>query len=302
MNLANAGCVIYSCLRFVPTMTPLEKRLLRLAEGVASSYGKLAKDVSSKSVHRLRTTIRRTESLVAFVHPDLGRKQQKAMEVLAELRKRAGKVRDLDVQVDLIGDIGNGSTAGDRKVLTDFLKARRAKQADRLSSLIAKTKDTRLFSQLHRIAEKVGMASLEATGMALDQAIEQLSKVAAEYGAHRSHRPSALHQVRIKLKMIRYLAELGEESAEQQRFLEELKQVQDALGAWHDWEELFKTAEKHFGERLNCPLLLEVRALLAARYAAAGGAVVALFSRQSAPPAQKPPQSMVLMETLARRA
>jgi len=283
-------------------MTPLEKRLLRLAEGVASSYGKLAKDVSSKSVHRLRTTIRRTESVVAFTDPDLGRKQKKAMEILAELRKRAGKVRDLDVQIDLIGDIGNGSTVGDRKVLTDFLKARRAKQAERLGSLIAKSRQTKLFSQLDRIAEKVSLASLEATGVPLDRAIEQLSKVAVDYGAHRSHRPSALHQVRIKLKMIRYLAELGEESAEQQRFLEDLKQVQDALGAWHDWEELFKTAEKHFGERVNCPLLLEVRALLAARYSAAGGAVVALFSRQNAPPAQKPPQPMVLVETLAKRA
>jgi len=278
--------------------------MVRLVDGIASSLGKLAKDVSSKSVHRLRTTIRRTESLVAFSHPDLRRKQQKAMETLAALRKRAGKVRDLDVQIDLVGAIGNGSTAGDRKILTDFLKARRAKQAERLSALIAGTKGTKLFSQLDRVTEEVRAPQLpfEATGVPLERAMQELSEVAAEYGAHRSHSPSLLHQVRIKLKMIRYLAELGEESARQQRFLEELKRVQDALGAWHDWEELFKTAEKHFGERLNCPLLLEVRALLAARYAAAGAAVLALFSKQTAPSAQKPPQATVLVETLAKRA
>jgi CHAD domain-containing protein len=285
-------------------MTQLEKRMVRLVDGIASSLGKLAKDVSFKSVHRLRTTIRRTESLVTFAHPDLGRKQQKAMETLAALRKRAGKVRDLDVQIDLVGAIGNGSTAGDRKVLTDLLKTKRAKQAERLWSLIAKIKGAKLFSQLDRIAEEVRAPQLpfETTAVPLERAIHQLSEVAAEYGAHRSQSPSLLHQARIKLKMIRYLAELGEESTEQQRFLEELKRVQDALGAWHDWEELFKTAEKHFGERLNCPLLLEVRALLAARYAAAGAAVVALFSKQTTVPAQKPPQPTVLVETLAKRA
>jgi len=106
------------------------------------------------------------------------------------------------------------------------------------------------------------------------------------------------------MKMIRYLAALGEESGEQHHFLEELKTVQDALGAWHDWEELSKTVEKHFGDRVNCPLLLETRALLAARYAAANGAVMALFAKQAiaALPAQKQPQPERSPLALAKRA
>src|SRR5260370_37843182 len=101
----------------------------------------------------------------------------------------------------------------------------------------------------------------------------------AEFSDQAALTPSLLHEVRIKLKMIRYLAELGEESEERQRFLHEMKNVQDALGTWHDWEELVKTAEKQFGDRANCPLLLEIRALVAAKESAAKTAPIPLLSR-----------------------
>jgi CHAD domain-containing protein len=287
-------------------MTLLEKRIKNLSDGFASSVAKLAEDVSSKSVHRLRTTIRKAESLVDYARPDLGRKQEKAMKTLAGLRRRAGKVRDLDVQLDLLGAIGNGSTAHDRKVLSEFMKEKRISQAERLKSLIEKIQGKKIFSHLNRITEKIATssASLEGPETPLGRAQGQLSALAAGFARHQNSKPSLLHQVRIRMKMIRYLAALGEESEEQQRFLEELKAVQDALGAWHDWEELAKTVEKHFGDRVNCPLLLETRALLAARYAAANAAVAALFAKHATPvlPAQKQPQPEHSLQALAKRA
>jgi CHAD domain-containing protein len=287
-------------------MTLLEKRIKNLSDGLALSVDKVAKDVSPKSVHRLRTTIRKAESLVNYAHPDLGRKQEKALKALAGLRRRAGKVRDLDVQMDLLGAIGNGSTAHDRKVLTEVMQAKRARQAERLKSLLEKIQGTKIFSHLDKVAEKIAASSatLEGPETPLDQAQEQLSSLAAGFAGHQNSKPSLLHQVRIRMKMIRYLAALGEDCAAQQHFLEELKAVQDALGAWHDWEELLRTVEKHFGDRVNCPLLLETRALLAARYAAANGAVAALFSKHAIPvlAAQKHPQPEASLQALARRA
>jgi CHAD domain-containing protein len=287
-------------------MTLLEKRIKNLSDGIALSLAKLAKDVSSKSVHRLRTTIRKAESLVNYAQPDLGRKQEKTMKALAGLRRRAGKVRDLDVQLDLLGAIGNGSTAHDRKVLSELMKEKRARQAERLKSLVQKIQDTKIFSHLDRIAEKIATssASLEGPETPLDRAQAQLSALAAGFARHQNSKPSLLHQVRIRMKMIRYLAALGEESGEQQHFLEELKTVQDALGAWHDWEELSQTVEKHFGDRVNCPLLLETRALLSARYAGANRAVAELFAKHAipAPPAQKQPQAERSLQALAKRA
>jgi CHAD domain-containing protein len=172
--------------------------------------------------------------------------------------------------------------------------------------LIEKIQGTKIFSHLDKVAQKIAVssASLEGPEKPLDRAQEQLSALAAGFARHQNSKPSLLHQVRIRMKMIRYLAALGEDSAEQQGFLEELKAVQDALGAWHDWEELLKTVEKHFGDRVNCPLLLETRALLAARYAAAGAAVTALLSKHAIPalPAQKQPQPEQSLQALARRA
>jgi hypothetical protein len=102
--------------------------------------------------------------------------------------------------------------------------------------------------------------------------------------------------------MIRYLAETDAGTAEQQRMLESLKAAREALGAWHDWEELTATAEKLFGERLNCPLLMETRALFAARYAGATAAVARLFASDSAAAERNKPAGAKLPAALLRPA
>lgn len=283
-------------------MSLLEKRINNLLEGLSSAISRLADEVSPKSVHRLRTTIRRIESLVAFAGPDLGRKQQRALEHLVWLRKRAGKVRDLDVQLGLLGAIANGSTASDRRVLADGLKRKKSKQVERLRSVTRKLQDSKFFSHLERIGEKTSAVFPEATSLPLEQARQQLSNLVAEFTSQQPISPHVLHQVRIRMKIIRYLAESGEESADQRRFLDVLEAAQDALGAWHDWEELAKTAEKQFGGRLNCPLLVEVRALLATRYSAATAAVAQLFSLDAAGQARKQPSPAKTPAALARPA
>jgi CHAD domain-containing protein len=282
-------------------MSLLEKRINHLLEGLSSATSRLADEGSPKSVHRLRTTIRRIESLVGFAGPNLGRKQQRALEHLADLRKRAGKVRDLDVQMGLLGAIANGSTASDRRVLVDGLKRKRSRQVERLRSAIHKLQDSKFFAHLERIGEKTSARVTEAA-LPLDQARKQLSILAAEFTSQQPIKPRFLHQIRIRMKMMRYLAESGDESADQQRFLDVIESAQDALGAWHDWEALAKTAEKQFGGRLNCPLLVEIRALLATRYSAATAAVVQLFSLDSATPARKVPSPAETPAALARPA
>jgi CHAD domain-containing protein len=283
-------------------MSLLEKRINNLLKGLSSAVSRLADEVSPKSVHRLRTTIRRIESLVAFAGPRLGRKQHQALEHLVALRRRAGKVRDLDVQMGLLGAIANGSTASDRRVLADVLKRKRSKQVERLRLAIHKLQASRFFAHLERIGEKASAAVPEAMGLPVEQARQELSGLAAELTSQQPIKPRFLHEVRIRMKMIRYLAESGEESTDQQRFLHALEFAQDALGAWHDWEQLAKTAEKQFGGRLNCPLLVEVRALLATRYSAATAAVAQLFSLDSATPVRKQPSPAETPAALARPA
>ncbi|HMF89953.1 MAG TPA: CHAD domain-containing protein [Candidatus Angelobacter sp.] len=285
-------------------MKLLEKRSERLRAGLSSTLAQLRDEPSPKRVHRLRTTIRRIESLVAFAEPQLGRKQERAIKDLAALRRRAGRVRDLDVQLELLGAIGNTSTALDRKLLGDVLKRKRGKQIERLSAAVVKTREQRFRTLFDTVAAEASAAPLllDESAEPLERAKRELAEIGEEYSSQAKSKTAALHETRIRLKRIRYLAELGEDSAEQKSFLAAMKSVQDALGAWHDWEELTKTAEKEFGSRANCPLLVEVRALFAAQRSASVAAVSHLFSAYRIESMRKPAHFAFPERTLAQRA
>jgi CHAD domain-containing protein len=281
-------------------MTLLEQQFRRLNEDLSTVISKLAQDVSPKSVHRMRTTIRRIESLISYANPDLGKKLERSLERLEELRKRGGKVRNIDVQRNLLDQIGNGSTARDRKILLELLNKKRERQAARLESAIKKFADTKFFARMEKIAEKVASPSGENRPLApLAEARLQLGKMAEDFHFRQALKPNRLHEARIQLKKIRYLGELADESPERKAFLDELKDVQDAVGEWHDWEELSKLAEKRFADRVNCALLREVRALFAARQSAAISAVGRLFASSTS---RKPPRSSQYTPSFARRA
>jgi CHAD domain-containing protein len=285
-------------------MTLLEKRIKGLTEDLSEAVSKLSDEVTPKNVHWLRTTIRRIESLVSYAHPCLGKKLERSLENLTALRKRAGKVRDLDVQTKLLDQLANGSTARDRKILADLLQKKRERQAGRLASSLQKLAGAKFFSRMDRIAEKAGTgASGPDRPLApLEEARLQLARLADDFSSRQPLKPSRLHETRIRLKTIRYLAELADESPEQKTFIDGLKAVQDAVGEWHDWEELTKLAEKRFSDRVNCALLREVRALFAAHHSSALSAVNNLFSSGVMVTARKPPRAAQSVRSLARRA
>src|SRR5215470_12218705 len=216
-------------------MTLLQQRSKSLSGDLEKFISKLDKSVTEKGVHRLRTTIRRVETLVDYAKPKLRKKQQKALDELHALRKRAGKVRDLDIQLGLLASIGNRSASADRRALNDALKSRRARQARRLASVIKKVQKAKFLDRLDRITEK---AVADAAGAAepLHAAQQELGELATEYSSRQMFKPARLHDLRIKLKLLRYRAELASETPVQQEFIERVKSVQDAIGEWHDWE------------------------------------------------------------------
>lgn len=283
-------------------MTLLEKRMRRLNEHLSGVISKLPGKPAPKVVHRLRTTIRRIESLVSYSHPDLKKKLERSLEKMADLRKRAGKVRDLDVQMDLLKTLGNGSTVRDRKTLAAILEKKRERQVKRLESTINKIQESKFFSRMEQIAVHAGGAQngKDRPLAPLEEAMAQMTVMASDFARH-ALKPSRLHQARVTLKRIRYLAELAEESPAQKNFIRELKLVQDAVGEWHDWQELTDTAEKRFSDRVNCALLQEVRALLSARHSAAISAIQNLFTLALSP-GRKPPGSAQFSPTVTRSA
>lgn len=283
-------------------MTLLQKRITALTADLQKTVFKLERDVSSKDVHRLRTTIRRLESLIRYANPEVGHKQQKAIAELASLRKRAGRVRDLDIQIGLLGAIANGSTGKDRRMIADHLKMKRQRQAIRLTSDVRDLEYKKLFLRLEKISEKSMIAAPDRHENApMDRARSELVRLAGKTSLHPALKAGRLHELRLSLKRIRYTAELAEESDEQRQMLEELKPVQDALGEWHDWETLVETAEKQLKGRLDCPLLVEMRSLLAARFSAAMSAIDRLFAKYMSA-AGKAPASVPGVPRLVRHA
>ena len=289
--------------RALPLMSLEEKRVKTLAENFSAAAANLAHDVTPKHVHRLRTTVRRIESLTEYAHLDLGRKQEKALRCLAGLRKRAGKVRDLDVQTKLLDAIANTSTRQDRQALAEVLKRKRNRQAERLGTAIAEAQESKLAVHIERVLGKADEALALATPTApLIQASQDLARLSAVFEVSSSTKAKVLHKIRIRIKKIRYLSELSENTAEQEAFAADLKATQDVLGDWHDWEQLTFTAEKQFADRVNCPLLVEVRALFAAKQVAATAAVSHLFSSHASQQARKQPRSAQTPQALAQRA
>ncbi len=266
-------------------MSPLEKTARKLRKDIRSCVSRMDddRDLSARNVHRLRATVRRVEALVGFTQPKLTGKQRETLLGLDSLRKRAGKVRDLDVQMSLLGALASGSAGADRRALLQTLSHRRQRQVSRLIAALGKVNKQKFFARVEHLTEdaRSSTVSIKAGPVKafllnngpLESAAAGVRQLAAQLVGDKTLKPRKLHQVRIVLKKLRYVAELAADSPAQHRFLGELKPVQKAIGEWHDWELLARAAEKRFSERINCPLLVEIHALFANSYSAATAAV-----------------------------
>ncbi|HLJ89665.1 MAG TPA: CHAD domain-containing protein [Candidatus Angelobacter sp.] len=267
-------------------MSLLSKKAKGFLEAFKDAFSKLQVEISPEHVHHLRTAIRRIETLLSYAghisgkKQKLSKKQKKMLEELASLRKRAGRVRDIDIQLRLLNGLANGSAAADRHKLAHRMTFRRESLVGRLLDSLKKLEKEKLLPHLERAVEEIrsnGDGDREKIQSPLIAAKSSLEEIADRFSG-RQLKPRHLHALRIQLKGVRYLAELDADSHDRQSLLEAARAVQDALGEWHDWDTLLRTAEKQFEDRVNCPLLVEIRSLLAAKQIAATMAAAGLLA------------------------
>ena len=108
-----------------------------------------------ETVHQLRTTIRRVETLLATTLPALGRKERKLLKQLDRLRRRAGKVRDLDVQIQALGSLRLESITRDRARVMAFLEKARTRRERRLLRAFQDEVDAGLRKRLKRTSTRL---------------------------------------------------------------------------------------------------------------------------------------------------
>jgi CHAD domain-containing protein len=249
-----------------------------------------------ENVHLLRTTTRRVETLLAAQEvsahepalpfavaagaetpaaaaalPSEGRQieedgppaRQHLLRQLKKLRRAAGKVRDVDVQLAALRTL-HVHAKRDKAAVRRELEQVHLKRADKLARTIEKALDKGLEKRLKAVGE--GMAAVAefpatadrrpAAGGPLMAALRKFADLGEPF---RQLTDANLHDFRMACKRIRYLAEMAGETPDAEAAIRQLKRIQDAVGEWHDWVNLAQTAEESLVNE-HSPLLAAVRA------------------------------------------
>ena len=280
-------------------MTSNQNRTQALFEKL-QQVSRLSSGARPEVVHQLRTTIRRIETVVG-AQPEPGRNEKKLLKQLRRLRRRAGKVRDLDVQIEALRSLGLEGITRDRARVVSFLQQARAKQERKLQRSFQDEADSGLRKRLRRASDHLQQelpkpAELQpAQGRLLSAALD---KFAAAVKRRPTLTEENLHAFRIDCKRARYLAEMAGEGPGVTEVIEQLKGIQDSIGAWHDWLTATATAKSVLSPAGQLPLLSALRTGTRAKYLealriTAGAKRTLLEMREAKPELGKSPGSAV---------
>ena len=208
-----------------------EKELVRLSSGHRA-----------EAVHGFRTAARRLQTLLEQLVADNHRKHKKLLKTLNRIRKSAGKVRDVDVQLEALRSLKVPQEPRRKTQLVHALIELRAQHEKKLYKLLKKQDILDLRRRLRRAGGSVIFDSNRDPLLVARQMFDSLTI------PHGTVDEETLHRYRLTVKRARYAAEFAPKSAESTRFLAELKRLQDALGSWHDWLTLTHTAMERLGD------------------------------------------------------
>ena len=221
---------------------------------------KLSSKPRAESVHRFRTGTRRLQILLGELSPKLDRSQKKLLKVLGRIRKRAGKVRDLDVQLTALRSLKIPREPRRKTQMVNHLIELRSQQEKKMRKEVDDGTVREIRKRLKRASKNF---KPEASGDPLAVARGMLEAI------NRTDAPvteALLHQYRIISKRARYAAEFAEQSTEAAQFIAGVKRIQDALGDWHDWLTLTQSASEHLGEVRESSLVAELHNVTGAKF------------------------------------
>ena len=230
---------------------------------------KIDRQPSPETIHDLRTNTRRFEAMIEALGLDPQDIGKPALKSLTCFRKRAGKVRDMDVLTNYASEVQLEGEDECNTQLLHSLGAERQKQAKKLYGIVRKDGSDVRRALKHapdvvekRIRKNGGRSG--ATIQARDAAGAAV-KLAAELAEPRHLSRANLHPYRLKVKELRnVLRMMATES--HPKFVDDLDEVKDAIGEWHDWEELFSIARETLDHGRRCRLLAELKRITERKY------------------------------------
>jgi CHAD domain-containing protein len=317
--------------------------LRRLAEAFNAAVAQSVEDADAEAVHRLRTGSRRVQAMLEATLREAGpagnafeRPARAWLRALKQIRRPAGAVRDLGVQRKLLenwidkripkqaatdgpepsrpqpssadgNEQGNDPSAlrGQAEALDAWLKNERRRLAHGMQKQIRKRqqglaeRQSALFAAMAHGALRRPRVPRSADAVALEYFVRAADAMPLLHGEN-------LHAFRKATKKARYVAESGAEGQRYSSVAKALKQVQDAIGEWHDWlclaEEakaamgqdapeltaaLRRQVERHFAAAMKTTESL--RGQLTGEWIANGGSKAI-----SPPPAKRPPATSAI--------
>ena len=261
---------------------PIDLKRSRLAfQRLNRELTKLTKQPVPESVHKFRTNSRRVEALLSEVASELNRNDKKLLKLLSRLRKKAGQVRDLDVEISALRSLKIPEGNGHKAQFVNALAQERSKREQKLVKAFNRQTAAKVRKRLKRAA---GDIEIPKNTEPLALTLSKLAKLG------RDHVPlteKTLHQYRIIGKRARYIAELAGHDSEAKPVVDQLKHMQDVIGDWHDWFKLTQKAEALFGGVQNSALVAMLRNVTQAKFRQSVDAVAetraAFFKKASGP-------------------
>jgi CHAD domain-containing protein len=211
-----------------------------LKERVRALFRQLPKALAGdeEAIHQMRVAGRRLRvALPLLARKSHGRRVRRARWILRELTRAAGTSRDLDVGVALLEErLKERELDAERRTLRQRLRAARGRSRTRMAEALMDIDIARVRRHLRVIVSR--RAELVFTALLrLRDARDSRGSAVLEAVAALGDRfdPAELHRLRIRLRRLRYAAELAEKLTGQSTEAPALfRQLQDLLGQVRD--------------------------------------------------------------------
>lgn len=214
------------------------------------------KHAAPEEVHSLRTTMRRFEAAMQVMALDSDANERRILRNLAKLHRRTGKVRDLDVLTGHVAELQIDSEEECVVRLLEYLGAKHADRSQRLHSFAAQHGES-LRRRLKRTAKRLktfseaGKVDPAAPGYTMLSELRLERELTAPVRLTKRN----LHPYRLHVKELRYVLQMENDPADKER-IETLGQVKDAIGEWHDWQQLEMIGRDLLPHGSRCKLIL----------------------------------------------